>query len=211
MPLVDAALALAIHNALAQPPPPTAQVLGMAKSIVNELKVAGIVNIPPGMVVGVAPSSGGPLTNGAASNGIILGPNAASLTGQFVANMGLAGASPQILAMANAICTHIMTGKVTFAPNKVTGACSNTPVSPGALTGAAVGGTIIGLSGSAMAQLMGSAFGGVSPQLLAKCNAICTYIMANAQVSFIMGTIVGVCSAGGGPVAAGAGTGGTIQ
>jgi hypothetical protein len=211
VPMVDALLAEEINTAIGQPPPASAQTKGLAKSIINELKTAGLVNFLPGTVMGVAPPSGGPVTNGSASGGLILGPTPATLLAQMISNMGLAGSTPQVLAEATAIVTHILTGKVAFKPNTVTGACSNSPVSPGALTGAAMGGQISGLDGGAMASLMGAAFGGVSPQLKAKCQAICDHIMKNAQVSFTMGTIIGVCSAGGGPVAAGAGTGGKIS
>jgi hypothetical protein len=209
--MVEALLAEEINKAIGQPPPASSQTKGLAKSIINELKTAGLVNLLPGTVMGVAPSSGGPLKNGSASNGVILGATPPTLVAQMIANMGLAGPTPQMLAMANAIVTHILTGKVTFKPNTITGVCSNSPTSPGALAGAGMGGTIVGLDGGKMAALMGAAFGGVSPQLKAKCQAICDHIMKNAQVSFTMGTIVGVCSAGGGPVAAGAGTGGKIQ
>ena len=211
MPMIDALLAEEMNSALGQKPPASSQTKGLAKSIINELKTVGLVTLAPGTVMGTAPPTGGPLIMGSASSGIIAGPSPGTLVPQMLANMGLAAPTAQITSMATAICTHLMTGTVSFTAGMVVGVCSNTVTSPGVLTGSALNGTIAGLDGGAMAQLMAAPFGGVSPELEKMCKAITDHIMKNAMVSFTMGTVLGVCSVGGGPVAAGAGTGGKIQ
>jgi hypothetical protein len=59
-----------------------------------------------------------------------------------------------------------------------------------------------------MASSMGKP--GTTPELEAMCQAIVDHIMDNAEVEYLTGAITGTCSAGGGPIAAGAGVGGTI-
>lgn len=210
MAMVPNDLADKIKNALGFGAQPTSkETKGMAQSIIDEMKAA-LVNNPPGTIVGVAPPSGGPLTAGAGTGGLITGMTPPSLAGRFVSNGVAPSQTPQILGMASAICTHFQTGLVVFAVGGITGSCTNTPTSPGALTGAGANGTIVGLAGPALAGLMSTSYGSVSPQLLAMCTAIVTYVTANAKVAYASGSVTGVCSAGGGPIVAGTGVGGTI-
>jgi hypothetical protein len=180
----------------------------MAKDIVDHI-MTGIVSHSPGTVTGTAPSSGGPLTDGAATAGAIV-LVAADLTARFVATFGVS--TPEIIGMATAISTHVMTGLVEFSSGTITGTCGNTVTSPGPLVGEGSGGEVKGLDGSALAILMASSMGKseTTLELEAMCKAIVDHIMDNAEVSYLTGAITGTCSAGGGPIAAGAGVGGSI-
>jgi hypothetical protein len=184
----------------------SAQNSGLASAIVAHL-MTGVVTFLPGTVTGVAAPSPGPLSNGAASGGtILLVPSA--LEAALVAVFGTS--TPQILGMADAISIHFMTGMVSFATGNITGVCTNTPLSPGTFTGVGANGTISGLSGSTLATQMatGISQAAPTPQLTAMCNAIVSHVQGNAVVTLPL--VVGVTSAGGGPLAAGAATGGLI-
>ena len=202
-------MAQAIGQGAASP-----QLIGEATAICTELMTPALVMHPPGSIMGNAPPSGGPLPDGEAlPQGKILGMAGASLAAAMQANMGFPSITPQVMAMANAITGHIMAaGLVSFKKTQIQGICSNSPVSPGALTGLiSTGGTVSGLDGSAMAQMMAPAFGGpASPELEKKCKAIVKHIQESGIVTYPPGSVSGVCSAGGGPVAMGAGVGGKI-
>lgn len=189
------------------------QTLGEATAIIQELMSNGLVSNLPGTVMGVAPPSGGPLSAGTATSGKILGISGPTLASAFQSAMGYPSITPQLLSLANGITGHILAaGMVSFTTGMILGACSNTATSPGALTGLpSTGGKIAGLDGSAMAVMISPPFGGPpSDQLTNMCKAICTHIMSQAVVTYSAGAIVGVVSAGGGPVAMGAGVGGKI-
>ena len=189
----------------------SSQNTGLAKAVIDEMQAA-LVNNAPGTITGVAPSSGGPLINGAGTLGLITGMTPVSLAARMIAEMGFAFPSPEVIQMATAICTHLQTtGSVSFAPGNITGNCTNTPVSPGALIGEGTGGMIVNLSGPVLAALIAISYGGiVSPELLSFSNAFVNYIMSNAEVTYATGTVTGTCSAGGGPIIAGTGVGGLI-
>lgn len=201
--MMDAAgLALDMKSGIGQGAQPmSTQLTGLATQVVNHV-VSAVVAFAPGTVTGTAPPSGGPLSNGAASNGIIT-LVAAALESALISVFG--HDTPQIKAMADGISNHVATGLCAFASGNVTGACTNTPLLPGAFTGAGSNGTVSGLSGSAMAGLMSSAFGGTTSQLIGLCQAIADQILNNAEV--IAAVLTGVCSAGGGPITLGAGSG----
>ena len=208
MPLNDTALASGMKDALGFSAKPTsAQNADFAGSIVKHL-MTGIVSFLPGTITGTAPPSGGPLTNGAGSGGKIIHipPGLAALLAA-----ALGAATPEISGMANAISNHIVAaGLVSFKTGSITGACANTPTSPGPLVGAGANGAIEGLSGPAMAALMASGMGkgAPSPELSKMCDAICNHIMKNAVVTLPL--VSGLCGPGGGPITLGAAAGGTI-
>lgn len=208
MPLKDAALAVEIKDSLGFGALETSgKNSDFAGGIVKHIKT-GIVAFAPGTITGNAPSSGGPLSNGAGKGGkIALIP--AGLEGLLAAAFG--AVTPEIKGMANAITTHIVTaGSVTFKSGSITGTCSNSSSSPGVLAGAGANGIIEGLNGAALAALMASGIkqGAPSPQLLKMCDAICKHIMTNAKVT--LPVVTGVCAAGGGPITGGTAAGGTI-
>jgi len=180
----------------------------MAADIIAHLQT-GVVSHAPGTVTGIAPPSGGPLINGAASNGIIvLVP--ADLVARFVATFKIS--TPEIIGMATAISTHLITGLVSFSTGSITGICSNTAVNPGTLIGEGVGGTINGLDGAAMASLMANLMGkpGTTPELESMTGAIVSHIQNNAEVTYLTGSVTGTASAGGGPIIAGTAVSGSI-
>jgi hypothetical protein len=188
--------------------PVSAQLAGMAANIVTHEKT-GVVSFAPGGVTGTAPPSGGPLTLGAANGGIVLLVPSA-LEALFTTTFG--GSTSQTNGMAIAMSTHFQTALAAFATGGITGACANTPTSPGPLVGAGANGTLSGLDGSALASAVATAIGQASPssQLSDMCDVIVNHIMDNGAVTLPPASVVGVCSAGGGPVTLGAATGGLI-
>lgn len=195
--------------------PNSSQIVGVAQSIVDELGMAAVTFLP-NTINGTAPPSGGPppdggpLIGGTGAGGTIAGPTGATLAAKMVANCGFPS-TPQLTGWCGAIATHLITGIVTLPT--VTGTCTNTPTSLGVLIGEATGGLISGLVGPALAATMASGLGqpGPSPQLLQFANDFVSYIMSNAEVTFVTGTITAIAPAGGGPITAGAGSGGTIS
>ena len=181
--------------------PQTDQIIGISTEIVNHVMTA-VVNFAPGTVTGTASPSGGPVTDGAASGGIIT-LVASALEAAFTSVFG--SLTPQIKGMADAVSAHVATALCSFAAGNVTGATTNTPIAPGVFAGAGTNGTVAGLSGAPMAALMASSIGGPSPEMIAMCQAIADEIVDNATV--ILTVASGVAAAGGGPITLGTGTG----
>lgn len=181
--------------------------LGLANAIVAHVQTA-VVTFAPGTITGTAPPSGGGLIGGAGTNGVIVLVPAA-LESALVAVFGIS--TPEILGLADAISLHVSgLGKVTFSSGSITGVCTNTPVAPGTFTGTGSNGHVIGLSGSTLAAAITAGIGQTIPtsQLTNMATEIVNHIMNNAVVTLALAT--GACSAGGGPIAAGTGSGGTI-
>lgn len=131
------------------------------------------------------------------------------------AQAGYPGISSELQTYCDEIVDHIQSqGLVEFTAGEITGNCTNSPVSPGALAGGGgTGGEIIGLDGTVLANNIHTAVGypgGVSTPLIQFCTAITTYIMDNAVVTYAPGSVTGSCPAGGGSLGAGTGIGGTI-
>lgn len=209
MAMDASALADEIMAGLGSSDPATTQVTNMAKDIVDHVKTA-VASYASGSVTGDAPSSGGPLVNGAGANGMIL-LVASDLVGRFSASFGQS--TSEISGMATAISAHIITGTFSHSSGNITGVCTNTTSNPGILTaGTAIMGEISGLSGSAMASAIASGISqaGSTPELDGLANAIVDHIEGNAEVSFASGGITAVCGTGGGPITLGTGVGGTI-
>jgi hypothetical protein len=183
----------------------------MAADIVSHIQ-SGIVAFAPGTITGTAPPSGGPLSAGAASGGVItLIPSA--LTAAFISTFG--NNTAEIAGFANAISTHIMSGTVSFSSGNITGTCTNTPPaptpSPGPLVGGAgSGGKIVGLTGNGLATLIAAGINQsyISPQVLQMSTEIVNHIMDNAEVTLPL--VTATCPAGGGSITLGAAAGGTI-
>lgn len=185
----------------------TAQLSGLAAAIVAHVQT-GVVAFLPGTITGTAPPSGGPLIAGAGAGGtIVLVPTA--LESALVGVFGVS--TPEILGMADAISLHVSTlGLVSFASGTITGACSNTPVAPGVLAGVGANGTISGLVAGTLATALAVGIGQPAPtsQLTNMATEIVNHIMNNAVVS--LPVVTATCSAGGGPIIAGAAAGGII-
>jgi hypothetical protein len=212
MPLVASALAEQIKIALNQATQPTSpETIGMAEAIIEEITSMATVSFLPGGVTGDAPPSGGPLANGAASNGTIAGTTGTSLANKLKSKMNKPSITSQLQNMASAISSCINAGKVNFSVGQVTGLCTNTPLNPGTFTGGATGGLISGLDSGKLADDLANPYGSKSPEVIAFASAIATYIMGNAMVSFASPLMTGTASAGGGPILLGTGSGGTIS
>lgn len=207
-------MADSIRTSMGFPTPLSAQLIGWGTAIVEHLQTAGLVNNAPGTVTGTCAPVPGPLLNGAAAGGLIAGLSGSTLANLVKTYAGYPSITSQLQGLCDAIVSHVQTmGIVSFASGNITGVCTNTPLSPGTVTGEGSGGTIAGLSGSVLASsAQGMAgFPSVTPELIAFCSGIVNYIMSDASVSYATGTVTGVAPAGGGPMTAGTGVGGTIS
>lgn len=179
-----------------------------ARAVINTLK-AGLVNNAPGTITGTG-APGGPLSGGAGSNGLITALVPTLWSGIMTA--GNPTAVPAILDQEAALSTaYIMgAGKVSFAAGKITGSCTATPVAPGVLAaGAGSDGLIESLSGSAWSAALAAITQG-GPLAKPVYNIIANYIMEKSVTAYATGTVNGAFAAGGGPLIAGVGLGGTI-
>lgn len=206
MPLNPNKLAGELKSALGQSAA-SPQIVGMASAIVAHC-MTGIVSFLPATVNGTSPP-GGPLSGGEAKGGlIVLVPPA--LEAALIAVFGQP--TPQISGMANSISAHIMTGLVEFQAGGITGVCGNTPVSPGPLVGQGADGKITGLDPGMLGKAISAFMGGtVSPELEKMCKAVVEHVSKEGSVSFLPGTITGLCPPAGGPITLGAGVGGVIM
>lgn len=114
------------------------------------------------------------IQNGTAAPGSpvspITGITGSSMASKIATAAGFGSVTAELLGLGNGICNHITSsGLVTYtnAPDFTSG------------------GTVSGLSGSAMANEIktSAGFPSVSAQLLGLANAIANHIMTNAQVS----------------------------
>lgn len=135
----------------------TTQVTGFATGILDELTQNGIA------VFGVSPTGN-----------TITGLSGSSMASRVAAGAGYGSVSPELMNFCTGIVTHILTATVTYT--------GPTPPSEPAWF---LGGTIVGLSGPAMAALVQASVGypNVSSQLQGMCSAICDHITANAEVT----------------------------
>lgn len=215
MAMVGADLGEAIRSEMGFPLPVSSQLLGWGDALVSYLQT-GIVTHVAGSVMGTAPSGGGALINGTATNGIISGLTGAAFASAVSGSAGYPGISGELQSYCNEIVDHIQTfGLVEFAPGTITGTCTNSSSSAGGLAnGAGSGGLITNLDGTALASAIHSSVGypgGVSGPLTLFCNALMNYIMANAEVSYASGTVTAICPSGGGSITNGAGANGIIS
>jgi hypothetical protein len=149
-------LASEIATAVGHPGNVTVQIQGFATGILQEL------------------TQNGHATVGAPSGNAISGMTGYSMASKVATAAGYGFVSTPLLHFCNGVTTHILTGTVNY-----TG-----PIPP-AIPPWFLGGTIVGLSGPAMAALVQSnvGFPFTSSYLLAMCTAITSHIMTNAQVT----------------------------
>lgn len=209
--LVAADLAAELKDGIGQMTT-SGQISGFATAIVEHWQTAAIITNPPGTITGTT-APGSPLAAGVGTGGIISGMTGAVLAALIAGYGGYPGVTAQLQGFADAMVTHFLTGIVVFAPGQITGTCTNTPVSPGPLAaGAGTGGMVTMLSGPALATLLATGIGQGAPtaQITGFATKLVTYIMTNAEAVYAPGSVTGTCPAGGGPLAAGAGIGGTV-
>lgn len=180
-----------------------------ARAIITTFHSASTVHLP-GTVTGTT-APGAPLSAGAAANGTLVAFLPATWLGEMTA--GFPTADPgQLSKEAIASTGYISsTAKINFEAGKITGNCTNTPVAPGPLVaGAGTDGTVDELVGDDWAKVVVPPLG--NPALAAKIyKAIVKYINEKAEVSYLAGSVTGVCPPAGGPLSAGAATGGVID
>lgn len=200
--------ALAVLDKDGAPIATTDQMKTYAEAVITTLQT-GIVSHITGTVNGVT-APGSPLVAGAALGGLVA--NLLPTTWASIVSGGNPLANPAMLVTDSTQSTAYLTSSclVNFIAGTITGTCTNTPVSPGPLAaGAGTGGLILGLVGAAWAAAVMPPSG--NPILTQNLyNAIAGYIMTNAEVEYASGGIIGTCPAGGGPLVAGTGVGGTI-
>jgi len=149
-------LAAQIATGLGQPSA-SDEVKGFAHGVLDELTMSGLATF-----------------GGTPSPHPISGMTGSSMANRIMSYVGYPNVSPQLLNFCTGICNHIQTaGIVTY-----------TGPTPPAVPNYFLGGTVSGLSGSAMASLVQAAVGypSITPQLLGLCDAIATHIISNAQV-----------------------------
>jgi hypothetical protein len=208
-------LARRLHEALSQtttgtgePTKVSSQTQEYASGLIAALK-AGTVSHAPGTITGVT-APGAPLADGAGTNGMMVLTPAPMIAKTAVATHPMATAN---YAKENkAIVLYIMTfGRVVFEAGNIVGQCTSTPLSGGPLTaGAGTGGKITALSGSAATAFVTAQLGYSGPDMIKHYTALVKYLMDKAEVTYTAGQVVGTCPPGGGPLGAGAGTGGKI-
>lgn len=212
--MTGSALASAIQSAMGFPDPLSAQLSGWGSGVVAEIQANALVAFASGNVVGICPSSGGALTAGAASGGVISGISGASMAPRVATAANYGSVDATLTTYCDQIASHIMTsGRVSFSSGSITGTCTNTSSNPGSLTtGAGSSGTISGLDGTTLANLISAAmgYGSTSSDLTNFCKGICDYIQGNAVVSLSSGNVTGTCPAGGGALLDGSASSGTI-
>lgn len=211
--MIPSIMADFIRSSMSFPLPVSTQLLGWSTAIINELQTFGKVNNASGTITGTVPPSGGPLVNGAGSNGLISMLQATRLASAVVSSAGYPFTSTQVSQVCVEIVSHIQTlGTVSFATGNIQGVCTNSPITPGTLSGGTgVNGTISGLDGTILANAIHTSVGYpgmTSIKLIQFCTAIVSYIMANADVSYSL--VTGTCSAGGGSLIVGSASNGTI-
>lgn len=212
--LVEVDLANALHNALRQkkdgngaPTPVSTETQEYASGFIASVKT-GIVSHAPGTITGVT-APGAPLVAGAGLGGVIVIASAALMIAKT--SNGIPKA-PDIAKENTAVIAYVTTGLVTFAPGNITGTCTSTAMAPGPLTvGAGSMGTIVGLTGAGCLAAVGAAGVPIGPDAIKHYTALIDYLLANAEVTYAPGAVVGVCPVGGGPLAGGTGVGGTIS
>ena len=199
-------LATAIRVAMGFPSPNSAQLVGWATGVIDEIKT-GIVS--HAVVTGCG---GGPLSCGAAAGGVIVCVIGTCLAIGIVASSdGQYGfVSGPLNLYACAVATHITCcGVVCFAPGTITGSApSCSPLACGAGTC----GMIVCLCGPALAAQIAAKVGypTVSAPLCLKATAMVCYITNNAEVTYAAGTVTG-CINSSCVLVGGVGAGGTIS
>jgi len=202
----------------------------LAKGIVTALKAAKTMNpfvLGSGIPVNAPAPNAGSFVGGTAMNGKILAFLPAPIVSE-VSAVATEGVAPQyqapmkalVLKQATAITTYVMaSGLVNFS--SVEGNCTalmpippTFPGAPGALVaGRAKGGKLMGLVGPAMTMQVAQAMGRIppAPDMFKFYAALVEYLLEKVEIEYMVGTVIGSFSIGGGPLAGGMATGGLIK
>lgn len=219
-------LADAINDAIAatdkdgDPIATTDEMKTYAAAIIDTL-MAGTVSNAVGTVIGtgtpITPATAPPLNVfvGSSSNGLMALTTTAWLSEM---NTGNPDADPGMISGEASDSTGYLMASGLIAFSSITGFDTATipptpaPPTAGTLTsGAGTGGLISGLDGTGWSAAIIGGFPDADPGLAKDIyDAISNYIMANAEVTYASGSVVGTFAAGAGPLTLGAATGGTI-
>jgi len=145
---------------------------------------------------------------GVASSGKLLNVMPNPIISNFPADC-----NPQYTLSTSAILSEYLMTKSVINFTEVTGMCTATSKTPGALaTGSATNGKLIGLNGNDLASKIQATFAMESTETLKTFyQTLCDYIMKNITLNYLPGTINGGFSAGGGPLIGGTGIQGVIS
>lgn len=148
---------------------PSALAAAMASGIGQSSPTSELSGFAQGIIEEL--TSNGVAAQGPQSGNMISGISGSSMATKVVAAAGYGSVSSKLSSFCNGIVSHITSA----------GMVSYTAPGPGFWN---LGGTISGLSGSAMAATVASdvGYGSVSSELSGMCNAICNHIIANGDV-----------------------------
>lgn len=190
-----------------KPIPATTAMQEYAAGFIAAIKAGTFSNLP-GTIVGVT-AAGGPLSAGAGLGGILVATPAPWIA--KTAN-GFSPVGPDLAKEHAAVITYVMTNFITFAPGKITGTTTNTPVAPGILNnGAGTDGKFLTVNGAACMAAVIAAGVASGPMMVKHYTVLMSYLMEKGVGAYASGSVVGIAPAGGGPLTAGAGTGGTFS
>jgi len=141
MAMIPSVLATELRDGIGFTGPESQQLLGWSSGVIKGIRM-GLVSNAPGTVVGVCPA-GGALSAGAATAGLISGITPTAMAAFIQADAAYPFTSYQLVAHCTAISQHVMSGTVVFSTGDITGVCTNTPTSPGAVIAGGIMGKII--------------------------------------------------------------------
>lgn len=216
MALVPALLADKIKTDMGFAGLTSAQLLGWATGVIDEIQNVAVVTNVSGITGTCLASGPAPLSSGIGTGGVISAMTGSSMATKVKNAAGYPFVSTQLTDFCTGIVNHIQSlGTMEFASGGITGTCTNTLVVAGPLTsGAGINGTISGLNGPVLALDIHNAVGypgSVSTKLVEFCTAFTDYIMSDGVGAYASGQVTGTCPAGGGPLEDGAGVSGTIS
>lgn len=210
--------------------PSTKRAKALAKGVVTGLKAAKTMHplvLGNGIALNAPAPNAGSFVSGIAMNGKIIGFLPAPIMGAM-SSVLVEGVDPQyqgpmlanLQKQATAISTYI-TASAFVNFNKVEGNCTallpNPPPFPGApgvlVAAFAKNGKVVGLQGPILAAQVATAMGTplVTPDMISFYSALTDYIQDKTEVEYLVGTINGGFSIGGGPLIGGTAVSGLIS
>ena len=181
-----------------------------AAGVITAIKV-GITAQPK---VDGSTKPGSQLESGNSDNGTITNVMSDLMTAKITATFNQSN-SGAIAQENKAVCDYIMaTGKVKFESGTIKGKCVS---DSNLLQGNGKLGRITRLNGSALANIVRSTFTSYFPKIPQETDmirfytALCDYIMANAEVEYAPGMVIGYCPKNPGALQGGSASNGTIK
>jgi hypothetical protein len=191
-----------------------AMLKAFSNGYITQLKASKTTHAP-GTVSGAGIPFGGAFS-GAAMGGKVIGFVPAPISQAMIAATTSA-LNPQAIIGIQTMCATVAAfvqgnAQVNFKIGSVSGNCTATSEAPGALVaGVAQDGKIQSLVGSVLFGMLSVGSPIPLPYRKKWCDALCAYTMENAQVNYMINTVVGSFPPGGGAIQGGAATGGIIS